>query len=97
MPESPMRKVAIVGVGITNFRPRHPDKSIYELGQWAVKDALADAGLKKDDINSCIYGMYNDFFSRQYQPDLFMHDYLGMVPKPVTSVRSGGATGGRMR
>jgi len=94
MSEKPMRKVAIVGVGITNFRPRHSDKSEYELGFWAVKEALADARLKKDDIDSCVYGLYNDFFARQYQPDLFMHDYLGMVPKPVTSVRSGGATGG---
>lgn len=94
MSGSPMRKVAIVGIGITNFRPRHIDKSLYELGFWAVKEAFADAKLSKKDVDSCVYGLYNDFFARQYQPDLFMHDYLGMVPKPVTSVRSGGATGG---
>ncbi len=94
MAHNPLRKVAIVGAGITNFRPRHTDKSLYELGFMAVRDALGDAKLGKDDIDGCVYGLYNDFFARQYQPDLFMHDYLGMVPKPVTSVRSGGATGG---
>lgn len=91
----PMRKVAIVGCGITTFKPRHLDKSLYELGVWAVKDALNDAKLSKEDIDSCVYGLYNDFFARQYQPDLFMHDYLGLVPKPATHVRAGGATGGQ--
>jgi len=95
MAEKPKRKVAIISVGITNFRPRHVDKSEYELGYWAVKDALADARLSKEDIDSCVYGLYNDFFARQYQPDLFMHDYLGLVPKPATHVRAGGATGGQ--
>ncbi len=90
-----MRKVAIVGCGITTFKPRHLDKSLYELGVWAVKDALNDAKLSKEDIDSCVYGLYNDFFARQYQPDLFMHDYLGLVPKPATHVRAGGATGGQ--
>jgi acetyl-CoA C-acetyltransferase len=41
-----------------------------------------------------VYGMYNDFFARQYQPDMFMHDYIGMTPKPSARVNTGGATGG---
>ncbi|MCZ4516905.1 thiolase family protein [Rhodococcus ruber] len=37
------RRVWIVGVGMTPFGI-HRDKTNYELAQWAVRDALADAG-----------------------------------------------------
>ncbi|MEW5913964.1 MAG: thiolase family protein [Thermodesulfobacteriota bacterium] len=89
-----MRDVAIVGIGTTKFKSRWVDKTYYELAFDAAKMALEDAGIKKDRIDCAVYGIYNDFFQRQYQPDAFVHDYLGLGLKPMVRVNSGGATGG---
>ena len=89
-----MRRVAIVGIGTTKFKARWIDRTYYELGYDATKMALEDAGLSRGDIDCVVYGMYNDFFARQYQPDMIMHDYIGMPPKPSVRVNTGGATGG---
>ncbi|MEW6529219.1 MAG: thiolase family protein [Thermodesulfobacteriota bacterium] len=89
-----MRDVAIVGMGCTKFKARWVDKTYYELAFDAAKMALEDAGIEKDRIDCAVYGIYNDFFQRQYQPDAFVHDYLGLGLKPMVRVNSGGATGG---
>jgi acetyl-CoA C-acetyltransferase len=89
-----MRKVGIVGIGTTKFKARWIDKTYYELAFDAAKMALDDAGLSRLDIDCAVYGIYNDFFQRQYQPDAFVHDYLGLGLKPMVRVNSGGATGG---
>jgi acetyl-CoA C-acetyltransferase len=89
-----MGKVAIVGVGLTKFKARWPDKTYYELAYDAAKMALDDAGITRERIDCCVYGIYNDFFARQYQPDAFVHDYIGMGLKPAVRVNTGGATGG---
>jgi len=89
-----MGKVAIVGYGTTKFKARWVDKTYYELGFDATKMALENAGLGREDVDCVVYGMYNDFFARQYQPDMIMHDYIGMPPKPSVRVNTGGATGG---
>jgi acetyl-CoA acetyltransferase len=90
----PMRKVAIVGGATTKMRPRHIDKTYFELAYEAVKEALAHAAINKEEIESCVYGIYNDLFERQFMPDFFVHDYLGMGLKPGVRVTTGGATGG---
>ncbi|MEW6113864.1 MAG: thiolase family protein [Thermodesulfobacteriota bacterium] len=89
-----MRDVAIVGMGCTKFKARWVDKTYYELAFDAAKMALEDAGIDKSRIDCAVYGIYNDFFQRQYQPDAFVHDYLGLGLKPMVRVNSGGATGG---
>ncbi len=89
-----MPEVAIIGVGCTNFRGRHPDKTYFELAFDAAKAAFEDAGIDKADVGAAVYGIYNDFFQRQYQPDAFVHDYLGLPPIPAVRVNTGGATGG---
>jgi acetyl-CoA acetyltransferase len=81
-------------MGTTKFKSRWVDKTYYELAFDAAKMALEDAGLEKDRIDCAVYGIYNDFFQRQYQPDAFVHDYLGLGLKPMVRVNSGGATGG---
>ncbi|MBI2869468.1 MAG: thiolase family protein [Chloroflexi bacterium] len=50
-----MRKVAIVGVGMTVFG-KFPGKTIEELGASAVRDALADAGMSPKDIQTAYCG-----------------------------------------
>ena len=89
-----MRKVAIIGTATTKFKDRWIDKTYYELAYDVTKAVLADAGIGKDPIDACVYGIYNDFFARQYQPDEFVHDYIGMAPRPGLRVNTGGATGG---
>jgi len=89
-----MRRVAIVGVGSTKFKARWIDKTYYELAFDAAKMAMKDAGISRQDIDCAVYGIYNDLFQRQYQPDAFVHDYLGLGLKPMVRVNSGGATGG---
>jgi acetyl-CoA C-acetyltransferase len=89
-----MKKVAIVGMGITKFKARWLDKTYFELAFDAARMAMEDAGIGRDRIDCAVYGIYNDFFERQYQPDAFVHDYLGLGLKPMVRVNSGGATGG---
>ena len=89
-----MRKVAVVGVGATRFKARWIEKTYFELAFDAVKQALDHAGITKDDIESAVYGIYNEFFQRQFMPELFTHDYLGLTFVPATRVAAGGATGG---
>ncbi|GAB4321627.1 MAG: thiolase family protein [Promethearchaeota archaeon] len=93
------KKVAIVGIGAYPFRTRHPHVSYYEMAFQTAKRALEDASrdganLGIGDVDSAVYGIYNDFFERQFMPDVIVHDHLGMALKPGTRVTTGGATGG---
>ena len=87
-------RVGIVGVGNTKFKARWIDKTYYELAFDAAKMALDDAGMEVDRVESAIYGIYNDLFERQFMPDVYVHDYLGLGLKPSVRVTTGGATGG---
>jgi acetyl-CoA C-acetyltransferase len=89
-----MRRVAIVGIATSPFKARWRDKTYYELAFDVASAALRDAGMTKADIGCAVYGIYNDFFERQFQPDMYVHDYLGLAPRPATRVSTGGATGG---
>ena len=89
-----MRRVGIVGMGTTKFKARWTDKTYFELAFDAARMAFEDAGIDRKRIDCAVYGIYNDFFQRQYQPDAFVHDYLGLGLKPMVRVNSGGATGG---
>ena len=89
-----MGRVAIVGMGTTKFRARWMEKTYFELAFEAAKMAIEDAAIEKERIDCAVYGIYNDFFQRQYQPDAFVHDYLGLGLKPAVRVNTGGATGG---
>ncbi len=88
------RKVAVVGIGSVPFRVRHPTKSYGKLGYEATKAALEDAKLTIKDMDSAVYGCYNDLFHRQFMYDIIIHDHIGMILKPGTRVTTGGATGG---
>ena len=94
-----MRKVAIIGVGITPFKTRYIDKTYFELAYDATQLALAaatknGAEIIHNDIPSAVYGIYNELFERQFMPDIFINSYLGLNNKPGVRVATGGATGG---
>jgi acetyl-CoA acetyltransferase len=61
MPSKELRnRVAVVGVGNTPFG-RLPGHSAYDLGVWAFKEALADAGLRPADIDGLIVNRIPDY------------------------------------
>ncbi len=51
---------AVVGVGHTSFG-RLPGQTPYDLGAWALREALADAGLKHTDIDGLIVSRVPDY------------------------------------
>ncbi|MHA2429968.1 MAG: thiolase family protein [Promethearchaeota archaeon] len=94
-----MRKVAIVGIGITPFKARYLDKTYFELAYDATKLALEDANkngaeISHKELQSTVYGIYNELFERQFMPDIFINSYLGLNDKPGVRIATGGATGG---
>ncbi len=86
-----MRRVAIVGVGTMPWRSRRDESTWRELGMSAVKNALADAKISRDDIDSVVYSIYCDLMLRQQSPTALIHDYLGMEGKPAIRIMAGAA------
>ena len=69
---------AIVGVGHTRYG-RLPEFDAYELGLWALKDALADAGLRFDDIDGLIVNRIPDY-QRFCEIAGISPDYVNITP-----------------
>jgi acetyl-CoA C-acetyltransferase len=88
-----MRKVGIVGAGITECRGRWVEATYWELFQMAVRRTLDDARMKAEEVDSVVYGIYNDIFEHQAIPESSLTGLIGMANKPGTRVTSGGATG----
>jgi len=93
------KRVAIIGIGITPFKARYLDRTYFELAYDATKLALGDANkngaeITHKDLQSTVYGIYNELFERQFMPDIYINSYIGMNDKPGTRIAAGGATGG---
>lgn len=89
-----MSRVAVVGIGNTPFRARHINKTFPRLAYEAVREAFVDAGATRDDVESAVYSIYNDFFEHCAMSDHHIHYLLGLARKPAVRVTNGGATGG---
>lgn len=57
---APTGRTAIVGVGVTRYG-QFPSLDQYDLGAWALKEALADAGLTLRDIDGLIVSRIADY------------------------------------
>ncbi|MCU1536416.1 MAG: propanoyl-CoA acyltransferase [Humibacillus sp.] len=88
-----MSSIAIVGTGQTVHARRRTDVSQAGLAREAVVEALADAGLTMDDIDSVIVASGPAMFGAVNQPEKWLVDALGARYKPVVRVTSGGGTG----
>jgi len=88
-----MRKVGIVGAGITECRSRWVEATYWDLFQQATRRACEDAKITVDEFDSVVYGIYNDIFEHQAIPESSLTGLIGMANKPGTRVTSGGATG----
>lgn len=79
------KKVAIVGVGCTNFRSTTPDLSYRELTYEAATKAYEEAGVEPKDIDSFV-STAEDFFEGYSIADEYCPDQLGAVLKPVNTI-----------
>jgi acetyl-CoA C-acetyltransferase len=90
---STVRDVAIVGTGQTKHARRRQDVSQASLVREAVDEALADAALTFDDIDSVVVASGPALFGAVNQPEKWLVDGLGGHMKPVVRITSGGGTG----
>lgn len=88
-----MSRIAIVGTGQTEHARRRLDVSQAGLAREAVTEALADAGLTMDDIDSVVVASGPAMFGAVNQPEKWLVDALGARYKPVVRITSGGGTG----
>jgi len=88
-----MRRVGLVGAGITDCRSRWVEATYWKLFQMATKATLEDAKVTADEVDSVVYGIYNDIFEHQAIPESSLTGVIGMHHKPGVRVTSGGATG----
>ena len=78
-----MRKVAVIGVGMTKFSGAQ-EKSIIELFAEAAMDAINESNLKPKDIQALFMGnCLGDFSEGQMQPQAFIADYIGAPNIPA--------------
>src|SRR5713226_26960 len=52
--------VAVVGVGHTRYG-KLPEYDAYDLGLWALKEALTDSGLRFEDIDGLVVNRIPDY------------------------------------
>ena len=88
-----MTRIAIVGTGQTVHARRRTDVSPAGLAREAAVEALADAGLTMDDIDSVVVASGPAMFAAVNQPEKWLVDALGARYKPVVRITSGGGTG----
>ena len=78
-----MRKVAVIGVGMTKFSGKQ-EKTCVELFGEAAMDAINEANLKPKDIQALFVGnVLGDFSEGQGQPQAFAADYIGAFNVPA--------------
>ena len=77
-------RVAIVGVGESDEMGRLPHKSAFALHAEAARTALADAGLRKDDVDAV--------FSAGTWMASETAEYLGIRPRYVDGTQIGGCS-----
>lgn len=87
------KRVGIVGAAVTPFKGTWREKTYYELAQMATREAVKDARMSIQNVDSVFYGIYNDIFERAAIPEHAIHGLLGMQDKFGIRISTGGATG----
>jgi acetyl-CoA C-acetyltransferase len=87
-----MRKVAIVGAGITKF-VRRAQETGKELSWQASKMALDSCGLTLDDVEAVTLGTAPDAFDGVHMKGEYLADGAGAFRKPYMRHFVGGGTG----
>jgi acetyl-CoA C-acetyltransferase len=87
-----LRRVAIVGAGMTCFRsmlPMTPQEMVFE----AVRKCLNDAGLSHKDVQAIVTGSAPDAFDGYHHKGSVVVESFSGAGKPVSRVYVGGGTG----
>ena len=87
-----MRKVAVVGAGMTKFL-RRALETPKELAWLAAKAALDSAEMKLDQIDCCVSGSAPDAFDGVHMKGEYLSDGCGGWRKPYLRCYVGGGTG----
>ena len=88
-----IRKVAVIGIGYTNFNSMTPDVSWKEFMFEACQKAYMDAGINpREDIDSFIT-CAEDFYEGFSIFDEFVPDQIGAVLRPCCTVCGDGLYG----
>lgn len=87
-----MRRVAVVGAGMTNF-VRRAQETPKELAYQASSAALDSCGLRLRDVECVAHGSAPDAFDGIHQKGEYLADGSGGWNKPAMRVFVGGATG----
>lgn len=88
-----MRRVAVVGVGLTRFG-RREDASLRELALEAVTACLADAQVPLREVQHMVVSVASDELAFALQPSAQIADYLAFYPRPCLRVEGACASGG---
>ncbi len=86
-----MKKVAIVGTGIAKYGYRS-DATLAEIAFEAIKEALDEAKIGVEDIDSFVVGN-TGVWSSEPLPAVLIGEYTGLVPKNGVRVEAACATG----
>ncbi|MCJ2555087.1 MAG: thiolase domain-containing protein [Candidatus Thermoplasmatota archaeon] len=87
-----MRKVAVIGAGMTLFRRRLLETG-KEMAFQAAQAALEEAGLGIDQVDAVVTGSAPDAFDGVHMKGEYLLDGAGGVRKPYMRVYTGGGTG----
>ena len=87
-----MRRVAVVGAGITKFM-RRALETPKELAWLAAKAALDSAGMTLDQIQGVVHGTAPDAFDGLHMKGEYLADGSGGWKKPYLRCYVGGGTG----
>ena len=87
-----MRKVAVVGAGLTRFM-RRAQETGPELAWLAASQALESCGLGLKDVDSVAIGSAPDAFDGVHMKGEYLAPGAGGWGRPVTRPYAGGGTG----
>jgi len=76
-----MSRVGVVGIGHTAFGPRS-DATVQEIAFEAYRDALADAGIKPDEIDASVIGSVPEYHKQRSLAGV-VQEYLNLNPRPT--------------
>jgi acetyl-CoA C-acetyltransferase len=85
-------RIAVIGIGQTEFKSRWPEISQVEMVHLAVKRALENAGMTMKDIDAVFIGNM-ELFEGIYQADMWLTEGSGAYMKSGMKIQTGGSTG----
>lgn len=86
-------RIAVVGVGQTEFKSKWPEVSQVDLVRLSVKRALESADMTIKDIGAVFVGNM-ELFEGIYQVDMWLTEGSGAYLKSGMKIQTGGSTGG---